>query len=142
MGHELVLRRGNAIVGTTVIHGTITVVSADNPASCSVGGFKEGGLAYRFCRHCLITMHQIRQKYVYKVSVYHLFILICYTMFSLSLYRPMKTSVFFEHLQIMIASVLKLKVIQHYQRSMGSTPPQFSMNLTSFMFPLVASFQI
>ena len=34
MGHELVLCRGNTIVGTTLIHGTITVVSADNPASC------------------------------------------------------------------------------------------------------------
>ena len=62
MGHELVLCRGNAIVGTTLIHGTITVVSADNPASCSVGGFKEGASAYRFCRHCLMTMHQINTK--------------------------------------------------------------------------------
>ena len=68
MGHELVLRRGNTTVGTPVIYGTISVVSADNLASCSVGGFKEGGLAYRFCRHCLITMHEIKTK-VRKLTV-------------------------------------------------------------------------
>ena len=40
MGHELVLRRGNTTVGTLIIYGTISVVYL---ASCSVGGFKEGG---------------------------------------------------------------------------------------------------
>lgn len=43
------------------IYGTISTVSADNPASCALGGFKEGSTAYRFCRHCLITFDKLRE---------------------------------------------------------------------------------
>ena len=55
VGHELVLRRGRRVV-----FGTVVAVSADNPASSAVGGFKEGSSAYRFCRQCLITIGKIR----------------------------------------------------------------------------------
>jgi hypothetical protein len=34
-------------------YGTIALISADNPASSALGGFKEGSSAYRYCRHCL-----------------------------------------------------------------------------------------
>uniref|UniRef100_A0A1X7V576 C2H2-type domain-containing protein n=1 Tax=Amphimedon queenslandica TaxID=400682 RepID=A0A1X7V576_AMPQE len=37
------------------IKGSIAAVSADNPASSSLGGFKEGGRANRGCRHCMIS---------------------------------------------------------------------------------------
>ncbi|XP_065891557.1 uncharacterized protein [Dysidea avara] len=43
----------------TVIFGTIAAVSADNPASSALGGFKEGSQAYRFCRQCYITLGEI-----------------------------------------------------------------------------------
>ena len=42
-------------------YGTLIAVSADNPASCSVGGFKEGGSAYRFCRQCMIKAENIKK---------------------------------------------------------------------------------
>ena len=45
--------------GPTVIFGTIAAVSADNPASSALGGFKEGSQAYRFCRQCYITLGEI-----------------------------------------------------------------------------------
>jgi len=57
VGHELVLHK----VPKT-IYGTIAAVSADNPASSSLGGFKEGSTAYRFCRHCLTTREEIKSK--------------------------------------------------------------------------------
>lgn len=57
VGHELVLHK----VPKT-IYGTIVAVSADNPASSSLGGFKEGSTAYRFCRHCLTTREEIKSK--------------------------------------------------------------------------------
>ena len=36
-------------------YGTLALVSADNPASSGLGGFKEGNCAYRYCHHCLGT---------------------------------------------------------------------------------------
>jgi len=41
---------------------TITIISADNPASSAIGGFKESASAYRPCRHCLGTANEIRQE--------------------------------------------------------------------------------
>ena len=45
------------IINGEVCHfrGTVTIVSADNPASTSLGGFKESAAAFRFCRHCTGT---------------------------------------------------------------------------------------
>ena len=40
---------------TCHFHGTVTIVSADNPASTSLGGFKETAAAFRFYRHCTGT---------------------------------------------------------------------------------------
>ena len=45
-----------------LLFGTLTLVSADNPASSSVGGFKEGSSAYRLCRHCLGTASETKEK--------------------------------------------------------------------------------
>ena len=42
--------------------GTVTVASADNPASASLGGFKESASAFRYCRHCLGTEEDIQSK--------------------------------------------------------------------------------
>ena len=37
-------------------------MSADNPASCALGGFKEGASALRICRHCMATSTDMRLK--------------------------------------------------------------------------------
>ena len=37
-------------------------MSADNPASAALGGFKESASAFRFCRHCLGTDTDIQTK--------------------------------------------------------------------------------
>jgi hypothetical protein len=42
--------------------GTVTVVSADNPASSALGGFKQSPSAFRFCRHCTGTEGDIQSK--------------------------------------------------------------------------------
>lgn len=42
--------------------GTITVVSADNPASAYMGGFKQSATAFRFCRHCMGTKEEIESQ--------------------------------------------------------------------------------
>jgi hypothetical protein len=44
-------------------HGTVSVVSADNPASQAIGGFKEGAMAFRKCRFCLATDNDIQTKF-------------------------------------------------------------------------------
>ena len=38
-------------------------VSADNPASCSLGGFKESTAAYRPCRQCLGSKGDIKSEF-------------------------------------------------------------------------------
>ena len=38
-----------------IYYGTVAIVSADNPASNSLGGFKESTAAYRYCRQCMAT---------------------------------------------------------------------------------------
>lgn len=45
------------IINGEVSHfrGTVSIVSADNPASTSLGGFKKTAAAFRFCRHCTGT---------------------------------------------------------------------------------------
>ena len=42
--------------------GTITIVSADNPASTLLGGFKQSASAFRFCRFCNGTTADIQSK--------------------------------------------------------------------------------
>ena len=50
-------------------YGSLGLVSADNPASCAMGGFKESSSAYRHCRHCLGTKTEI------KIEVYYIYTL-------------------------------------------------------------------
>ena len=38
------------------------MVSADNPASNAIGGFKQSTAAYRHCRHCLGTREEVKQE--------------------------------------------------------------------------------
>lgn len=45
-----------------IFYGTIAVISADNPASSLLGGFKESASAYRLCRQCMGTKDEIRMK--------------------------------------------------------------------------------
>ena len=47
---------------TCHFRGTVSIVSADNPASAALGGFKESASAFRFCRHCLGTDTDIQTK--------------------------------------------------------------------------------
>ena len=42
--------------------GTIIVLSADNPASQELGGFKQGHTAFCKCCHCLCTDTDIQFK--------------------------------------------------------------------------------
>ena len=44
------------------MRGTVTVVSADNPASALLGGFKQSASAFWFCRHCTATESDIQKK--------------------------------------------------------------------------------
>ena len=50
-----------------IYYGAIAVVSADNPASNSLGGFKESVAAYRDCRQCK-TNDSNAQVEVYHVN--------------------------------------------------------------------------
>ena len=45
---------------STPIFGTLALLSADNPASSSCGGFKESGSAYRYCRQCLANTDEAK----------------------------------------------------------------------------------
>lgn len=44
--------------------GTLTVVSADNPASSALGGFKESTAALRHCRQCMATSEEASTKVI------------------------------------------------------------------------------
>ena len=44
------------------IYGTLGLVSADNPASCALGGFKESTSAYRHCRQCMGTKVEMKKE--------------------------------------------------------------------------------
>ena len=37
------------------LKGTVSVASADNPASQLLGSFKDGSAAFRKCRQCMTT---------------------------------------------------------------------------------------
>lgn len=43
-------------------HGTVTIISADNPASALLGGFKQSASAFRYCRQCLGMEEDIQSK--------------------------------------------------------------------------------
>ena len=45
-----------------IIAGSICVLSADNPASCALGGYKESASANRPCRHCMISSSELSSK--------------------------------------------------------------------------------
>lgn len=42
--------------------GTVSIISADNPASTCLGGFKQSASAFRYCRHCMGTDEDIQSK--------------------------------------------------------------------------------
>ena len=46
-----------------VFYGTLCIVSADNPASCSLGGFKESVSANHPCRQCLASKGELKLKF-------------------------------------------------------------------------------
>ena len=51
------------IDGISHLFGTMAVISADNPASSALGGFKESGSAHRYCRQCLGTSDEASTNY-------------------------------------------------------------------------------
>ena len=42
--------------------GSLTIVSADNPASALLGGFKQSASAFKYCRHCNGTSSDVQSK--------------------------------------------------------------------------------
>lgn len=48
-----------------MFRGTISIISADNPASQLLGGFKQSHSAFRKCRHCLCVDSEIQTKVKY-----------------------------------------------------------------------------
>ena len=42
--------------------GTLVNVSADNPAACVLGGFKQLHSAFRKCRFCMATDEDVQSK--------------------------------------------------------------------------------
>ena len=42
--------------------GTLVNVSADNPAACLIGGFKQLHSAYRKCRYCMAVDDDLQTK--------------------------------------------------------------------------------
>ena len=55
---------------TKYFWGTVTIVSADNPASTLLGGFKQSASAFRWCRHCMGTENDIQSKVHFTTSMY------------------------------------------------------------------------
>ena len=47
---------------TKTIYVTVATVSADNPASNALGGFKEGFTAFRHCRQCMGTSEECKHE--------------------------------------------------------------------------------
>ena len=42
--------------------GSVSIVSADNPASALLGGFKQSASAFRYCRHCTGTSADVQTR--------------------------------------------------------------------------------
>ncbi len=47
------------------VRGTLANVSADNPAACLLGGFKQLHSAFRKCRSCMAVSDDMRTKASY-----------------------------------------------------------------------------
>ena len=45
-----------------IFHGTVALISADNPASAELGGFKKGASALHPCRKCTGLNADIKEK--------------------------------------------------------------------------------
>ena len=56
--------------GGDIIKGTVACISADNPASSALAGFKEGALAHHPCRHCMITSDEMSSKVMISILFY------------------------------------------------------------------------
>ena len=53
---------------TVVLHGAVVCFCGDTPASCYIGGFKEGvGFSLRKCRQCLATLPDMSSKVMNEV---------------------------------------------------------------------------
>ena len=50
------------------MNGTLINVSADNPAACTIGGFKQLHSAFRKCRYCMATGSDVQTK-VHKILI-------------------------------------------------------------------------
>ena len=53
-------------------HGTLVNVSADNPAACLIGGFKQFHSALRKCRHCMAVDDGIQRKVILNMHMHDL----------------------------------------------------------------------
>ena len=47
-----------------LITGTLVNVSADNPAACEIGGFKQLHSAFRKCRYCMAVDADMQIKVI------------------------------------------------------------------------------
>ena len=66
--------------------GTISIVSADNPASASLGGLKQSASAFRYCRHCLGSEDDIQSKVTPPVLHAHVHIQNMYSAYKQTTY--------------------------------------------------------
>ena len=49
------------------MYGTVAIVSADNPASNCLGGFKESSVAYHPCRQCMTIFYSMHGHYIFSL---------------------------------------------------------------------------
>ena len=62
--YPFIQEQGHAftIQGTSrIFRGTVAIISADNPASAALGGFKESTSAYKPCRECTGRAESIKE---------------------------------------------------------------------------------
>ena len=52
------------------LRGAITIVSADNPASTLMGGFKQSASAFCCCRHCMASHEHIQSKVYMRITIF------------------------------------------------------------------------
>ena len=79
-----------------LIYGAVVCVSADNPASNLLGGFKESSSAHRPCRQCLTTREELQTMVCscnYNAHLVFLVWLACEILFVLFSYTVPRKSV-------------------------------------------------
>ena len=98
----------STFAGSMTFHGTIAAISADNPANCSLGGFKESASAHRHCRQCSGTRSETQvEVHVHaQILIININIILNYHFYSF-----VKKNLLYEDLMITTRTVIWWKVI-------------------------------